>query len=195
MKIIQIGANNGKDATFDFINEHNNILELAIIVEPIPFSDIQESLKEQYSNINNSIIENIAITSQEIKSMPLYYLKDSNYEVSSFSYEHTRQHSPNLNEYPVCKMEVPCCTLNQLMEKYSVVDLDYLFIDAEGLDVHIIGSINFELYNIKNIIFEAVHADGPFQSTENLKSITDYLNVLEYQLEQYDDFCLIASKI
>jgi hypothetical protein len=30
------------------------------------------------------------------------------------------------------------------MEKYNLTDLDYLFIDTEGLDTYIINSIDFE---------------------------------------------------
>ena len=37
MNIIQIGANNGKDNVFDFIKENKDSLELAILIEPIPF--------------------------------------------------------------------------------------------------------------------------------------------------------------
>jgi|TARA_B110000908_G_C10130011_1_gene391746 FkbM family methyltransferase len=195
MKIIQIGANDGKDETFEFIKKNNNLLELVIIVEPIPFKEIQDSLKKQYYHINNSNIEQIAISSQEIESMPLFYLKDSNYEVSSFNYNHTHNHSPDLTKFPVCEIEVPCCSINKLMGKYNIKDLDYLFIDAEGLDVHIIGSIDFEIYNIKNIIFEFVHSDGPFKYTENLQEIISYLSRLGYKVEKYNNFCLKASKI
>ena len=58
MKVIQIGANNGKDETFSFIKKNNDKIELALIIEPIPFKSIQDSLKSQYKEIDNAIIEN-----------------------------------------------------------------------------------------------------------------------------------------
>lgn len=194
MNIIQIGANNGKDETFNFIKDHKNEIELAVIIEPIPFANVIDPLKEQYKEIDNDVIENIAISLDEKEFMTLYYLENSNYEVSSFNSHHTKAHSPNLEEFPLKEMQVPCSTINQIIDKYNIKKLDYLFIDAEGLDVHIIGSIDFNACDINNIIFECVHTDGPFKSEDNLKEIYGYLRNIGYKLEKYDDFCLIASK-
>tara|TARA_Y100000385_G_scaffold290650_1_gene364734 strand:+ start:226 stop:810 length:585 start_codon:yes stop_codon:yes gene_type:complete len=194
MKIIQIGANNGKDDTFKFIKDHKDEIELAVIIEPIPFVNVIDPLKEQYKEIDNAIIENIAISLDEKESMTLYYLENSNYEVSSFNSHHTKTHSPNLEEFPLKEIQVPCSTINQIIDKYNIKKLDYLFIDAEGLDVHIIGSIDFNACDIDNIIFEAVHTDGPFKSENNLREIQEYLRSMGYSLSKYDSFCLIASK-
>ena len=194
MKVIQIGANNGKDETFNFIKKNNDKIELALIIEPIPFKSIQDSLKSQYKEINNAIIENIAISLDEKEFMTLYYLENSNYEVSSFSSNHTETHSPDLEKFPLREMQVPCRNINQIIDKYNIKKLDYLFIDAEGLDVHIIGAIDFNTCDIDNIIFEAAHADGPFKQENNLREILGYLRGMGYKLEKYDDFCLIASK-
>lgn len=194
MKIIQIGANNGKDHVYDFINQNLPNLELAVLVEPIPF--IINELKNQYKDIKNAYIENIAISNEDnTDSMKLYYLKDSNYEVSSFNYYHTKTHSPSLIDYPVLSLDVPCLSINKLMDKYDLTYLDYLFIDTEGLDVHIISSIDFLKYDIQNIIFESAHTDGPFNAGENLKVITAYLNQYGYNVEQYDSLSSKASKI
>jgi len=192
MKLIQIGANNGKDHVFDFINKNKSELEIAVIIEPIPF--IIDDLKKQYEGLDKIIIENIAITNEDDKeSMTLYYLKDSNYEVSSFNEYHTRVHSPSLIDYPVLSMEVPCMSVNKIMEKHKLDSLDYLYIDTEGLDVFIICSLDFEKYSFKNIIFEAVHSDGPFQHGENLNKSVQYLESLGYLVSQFDSFCLKAS--
>ena len=60
MNIIQIGANNGKDKVFDLINQNRFIVDLAVLVEPIPF--IIDNLKNQYKDLDNISIENIAIS-------------------------------------------------------------------------------------------------------------------------------------
>ena len=192
MKIIQIGANNGKDSTFDFIKENKDSLELAILIEPIPF--IIDELKSQYKDINNIIVENIAITDEEnLEKMTLYYLGDSNYEVSSFNKNHVITHKPPGSLYPLESLEVSCSTINKLMDKHNIDIIDYLFIDTEGLDVHIIASINFTKYKIKNIIFEAVHTDGAFNRGENFNKICNYLNQLGYNLSSIDQLNIKAS--
>jgi FkbM family methyltransferase len=192
MKIIQIGANNGKDNVFDFINENKNSLELAILIEPIPF--IIDELKVQYKDINNIVVENIAITDDEnLEQMTLYYLGDSNYEVSSFSKSHVITHKPLGSSFPLESLEVSCLTINKIMNKYDLEIIDYLFIDTEGLDVHIIASIDFTKYKIKNIIFEAVHTDGAFNKGENFNKICNYLNQLGYNLSNIDQLNIKAS--
>jgi len=192
MKIIQIGANNGKDHVFDLIKENQNSLELAILIEPIPF--IINELKSQYENINNVIVENIAITdNKDIKTMTLYYLGDSNYEVSSFSKNHVITHKPPGSSYPLESLEVSCFTINDIMDKYNLDIIDYLFIDTEGLDVHIIASIDFTKYKFKNIIFEAIHSDGAFNIGENFNQTSKYLSHLGYNLSSLDQFNIKAS--
>jgi len=192
MKIIQIGANNGKDHVFDLIKENKDSLELAILIEPIPF--IIDELKSQYKDINNAVVENIAITDDEnIKTMTLYYLGDSNYEVSSFSKNHVMIHKPPGSSYSLESLEVPCFTINNLIDKYNLTDIDYLFIDTEGLDVYIIGSIDFTKCNIKNIIFEVMHTDGVFSRGENFDKISNYLTQLGYHLSSIDQYNVKAS--
>jgi hypothetical protein len=86
-------------------------------------------------------------------------------------------------------------TFNNIMEKYSLINLDYLFIDTEGLDTYIINSIDFKKYNIKNISFESKHTDGPFITGENANQIINYLTQLGYTLK-YDEnkWDIIATK-
>jgi FkbM family methyltransferase len=179
MKIIQIGANNGKDEVFDFINSNHFDLDLAILIEPIPF--IIDDLKNQYKDLDKIFIENIAINDDpDSKHLTLYYIENSNYEVSSFNKEHVMRHKPEDEINEIKSLDIPCMTFNDIMEKYNLTDLDYLFIDTEGLDVHIIASINFQKYNIKNITFEQIHSDGPFNNGENAKQILNYLEKLGY---------------
>lgn len=197
MKIIQIGANNGNDITYDFIKDHSNDIELVVLVEPIPFADIQGELFTKYKSINNSHIEKIAITPEEDKQLlTLYFNPNSNYEVSSTSLEHVKIHNKDLNlKSPPLSIEVPCCTINELIEKYNIKDLDYLFIDTEGMDYSIIKSINFNKYSIKNILFEGAHLDGPFKSTKNLLDLYNYFFQLGYKIKVLDDYNnILATK-
>jgi FkbM family methyltransferase len=184
MKIIQIGANNGKDEVFDLINQNRFIIELAVLIEPIPF--IIDDLKNQYKDLDNVSIENIAINDDpNSQHLTLYYIENSNYEVSSFNKEHVIKHKPEDEMNEIKSLDIPCITFNNIMEKYNLIDLDYLFIDAEGLDTYIINSIDFNKYNIKNIIFEALHANGPFNAGENAQQTINYLTNKGYMLK-YD---------
>lgn len=192
MKIIQIGANNGKDHVFDFVKENIDKIELVILIEPIPF--IIDDLKNQYKDINQAFIENIAITDDEhMETITLYYLEESNYEVSSFNKNHVIDHNPSEHPYTMNSLEVPCFTINKIIDKYNLETIDYLYIDTEGLDVHIIASIDFEKYTIKNIVFESVHTDGSFKRGENFNQTYNYLVQLGYNINPIDSLNAIAS--
>jgi FkbM family methyltransferase len=189
MKIIQIGANSGNDYVFDFISKNYNEIELAILVEPIPF--IINELKNQYEIYNNIIIENIAISDESISDFTLYYEENSNYEVSSFSKQHILDHG--CPEYKIKSVIVPSLTINQLLDKYNIIELDYLYIDTEGLDVHILSSIDYFKYKINNIIFEIAHTDGANRQGSNYLEITNYLKNLGYSLTFIDNLNIKAS--
>lgn len=174
MKVIQIGANSGKDHVFDFALNNRQDIELLVLVEPIPF--LIETLKSQYKGFEVAVVEAIAISDEETPNFTLYYEEDSNYEVSSFSKKHILDHG--CPDYKIKSVEVPAMTINQLLDKYEITELDYLFIDAEGLDVHLISSIDFTKYKISNIFFEIAHTDGAKTRGSNLSEITEYLQSL-----------------
>jgi len=189
MKIVQIGANSGKDDVFNFILSNKDKIDLAVLVEPIPF--IIDDLRQSYKSINNIVIENIAIADEESSEFVLYYEENSNYEVSSFSKQHILDHG--CPDYKIKSLKVPCLTINQLLEKYNITELDYLYIDTEGLDVHIISSINYSKYRINNIIFEIAHTDGANTRGANYSEIVNYLHNLGYSLTHRDNLNIKAS--
>lgn len=189
MKLIQIGANSGKDDVFNFILNNKSCIDLVILVEPIPF--IINNLKQNYESIDNIIIENIAISDEDVSEFVLYYEENSNYEVSSFSKRHILNHG--CPEHKIKSINVPCLTINQLLEKHNLVELDYLYIDTEGLDVHIIASIDYSKYKINNIIFETAHTDGVNTRGINYSEIMNYLNSLGYSLTPQDNLNMKAS--
>jgi FkbM family methyltransferase len=189
MKIIQIGSNNGNDSVRQFITENQNNIDLVVLVEPIPF--ILDQLKESYKNFNNIFIENIAISDDEFEKFTLYYEEGSNYELSSFRKQHLIDCNCSLEK--IKSIDVDCLTINQLFEKHNIDTLDYLHIDTEGLDVHIISSIDFNKFKINNIIFEVIHADGTQKLGTNYTETTEYLKKLGYNLSQLDGMNIKAT--
>ncbi len=189
MKLVQIGANSGNDDVFNFISKNRNNIDLAILVEPIPF--IIDTLKNEYQSFENIVIENIAISDTHVNEFTLYYEENSNYEVSSFSKQHILDHG--CPEYKIKSLNVPCLTINKLLEKYNITELDYLYIDTEGLDVFIISSIDYSKYKINNIIFEIAHTDGANNKGDNCDKILKYLQELGYSLTPLDNLNIQAS--
>jgi len=164
MNIIQIGTNKANDDITNIIHQYSSILTKFIAVEPL---DVHHSqIKECYKNIPQLIIEGIAITpSPTDEKLNFYYHKDDGpgYEVSSMNKEHILKHvifNPKLTEDGLVELKVNCLTLNQLFDKHDLKNIDILYIDAEGLDFELIKSIDYQKYNIINIIYEHLHING-----------------------------------
>jgi FkbM family methyltransferase len=164
MNIIQIGTNKGNDDVTNLIMQYSSVLDKFIAVEPLNVH--HSSIKDCYKDIPQLIIEEIAIAPNPSKEkLTFYYHKEDGpgFEVASTNKEHILKHvifNPKLTEDGIVELKVNCLTLNELFKKYNLVDIDVLYIDAEGLDFELIKSIDFEEFNIINIIYEHLHIDG-----------------------------------
>jgi len=155
MKFIQIGAHVGNDEAFDIIKNYN--IELGILIEPLP--QLIPKLQEAYNHISNIIIENKAIAVDSSDSISFYVdTKDPITELSSMNKQHLLEH--RVNEQDIEEIKVQAETLESILDRYNIVELDYLFIDTEGFDCDILNSFDMSRYKIHNIIFEDIHADG-----------------------------------
>lgn len=152
MKIVQIGACRGNDHVTKLVKDNN--VEFLLLVEANPFNI--ESLKQCYAEYN-CIIENIVINVEEIEgTIPFYYsINDGpGYEVSSIIKSHTMKY---YREDEIRQFDLPSTTIYNLLDKYNIKELDYLFLDIEGIDADIALSLNISNWNIKNIQIEFLH--------------------------------------
>lgn len=179
MNIVQIGSNKGNDDLTPIVKEYSEIITNLILVEPL--SVHFTSLKECYKDTKH-IIEQAAITDDEsVKELTFFYHKEDGpgYEVASLNKEHILKHviyNPKLTIDGIVEELVPCYTINTLLDKHDLLDIDILFIDAEGFDDKLIKSINFGKYNIINIIYENLHI--------NNDDTISYLNSKGYNIDK-----------
>jgi len=182
MNIIQIGTNKANDDVTVIVEQYSSVLNKFITVEPL-FVHHQD-IKECYKNIPQLIIEEIAVTPTPTKEkLNFYYHKEDGpgFEVASTNKEHILKHiiyNPKLTEDGIVELKVDCLTLNQLFEKHDLINIDVLYIDAEGLDFELIKSIDFDKFNIVNIIYEHLHINGEeaikFLESKNYDTIRNY---------------------
>ena len=181
MKFIQIGAHIGKDRAFDIVK--NEDIELGILVEPLPH--LLPKLQESYKNLNNIVIENQAISNGEGDVVSFYYdKKDPITELSSMNKQHLIKH--NVKEEDIGEIEIPSTSLGNLLNKYKIDELDYLFVDTEGFDYPILKSFDFTKSRIKTIIFEDVHTDGPFNRGKNYEILVGKFESEGYVVDKID---------
>ena len=169
MKIVQVGASIGNDHVTKLTNTTTD-LELLVLVEPNPKN--LERLNECYKNTQNTHIENIAILPNydDGKTVTLYFAERDagwGYEVTSIFKTHLEKHAYASSE--IESFTVDALTLNDLLEKYNISDLEYLFIDVEGIDKEVLMSLDLKKYNIQTIYVETIHID-------NVNELVQFMN-------------------
>ena len=160
--LIQIGANDG--IRFDVLNNHiKNNRTKSILVEPIKKNF--EELKNNYKNCDLVYFENLAISvNNEINFL---YKVDEKFlnlydrhipGITSFNRNHLIKHG--VKKRHISKEKVSSISIEELLKKYNLKDLDLLFIDAEGYDGKIV--LDFLKLNFVKpiIIFEYIHIDN-----------------------------------
>jgi FkbM family methyltransferase len=161
MIVIQLGTNNGNDHVRDLCkSQHPN---LVILVEP--FSRHNTTILENYKGIENVNLINKAILAEKQDRVELYYTEldgkirgpTCSYLVTSTLKSHLHKHG--YTDESIEAFTVEALTLEELFTNFNLTEIDYLFIDIEGIDFDVLKSINFEKYKINHIQIEHIHLD------------------------------------
>ena len=185
MVIVQIGTNDGCDDVCAFVKANAETITTCVLIEPLEF--LNEQIKQNYANINNVIIENIGIAADNTAAVEreFFYEENSdNYQVSSLIENHAKISIKSSNR--IVKKLIKVMNINDLFAKYNLTVIDYLFVDAEGVDVDIIDSINFSQFTIKNILFESAHSDGNWNKSNKYDMLVKKLKTLKYDVSDID---------
>ena len=157
-----------------------------ILIEPVP--KIFEKLKKNYAGYPHLHFENVAIS--DTRKTCEFYVVDENSDylknnpqlknecggpygdlVGSLDKNHVLRCKPDLTEKDIKVLQVPCVTLQDIVDKYHLDRIDVLHIDAEGHDEKILLSIDYNRISPQFIIFE--HSAMPF---DRYLFLLDYLS-------------------
>lgn len=172
MKIVQIGACRGNDHVTNLIK--NFTVDFLLLIEANPFNI--DSLKQCYNEYPH-FIENIAITpNTTTDSIAFYYsIADGpGYEVSSIKKSHPMMY---YREDEIREIKLPAMSLDDLLQKYNVSYLDYLFLDIEGIDAEVALSLDLSKYDIQHIQVEFLHLG------DRMNDVINHFQSNGYQLQ------------
>ena len=185
MVIVQLGSNNGYDGLTKFINDNNLKMFKCILVEPNKLHN--ESLLECYKKVENVIIENVAVKPPYIledKVEIFYHINDGpKYEVASMVRSHVEKH---YNGGEIKSFIVKSITIEELLDKHNLINIDWLLIDVEGLDAELVLTFNWSKYNIKKIDIEHLHLGDKKQEVFDLFEKMNYKQINGSDLHGYD---------
>jgi FkbM family methyltransferase len=150
--VVQIGACDGlmADPIHDWIQKNH---WRGVLVEPQKLEF--ERLKRTYQNeLDRVALENVAIADVE-GTRTLYRVKDSELTAAWKRGTASLLHRPDSEGFTA--EQVPCITLETLLQRHQVSRIDLLQVDVEGYDFEIIKLINFEKIRPKLIRYEHRH--------------------------------------
>lgn len=191
LSFVQIGANDGRrfDPIYEFATSRRFCFS-GIVVEPVPrfFHDLQHAyrnkpdIKAVNAAIHNSLSEaTLYVVSEK------YDLKVPEWALGTASFNKSHVIKAEVPEEYVEAIQVPCVSLENLMDKEGIASIDLLQIDTEGYDSEILRSIDVTKTRPGMIHFEHGMADGVMGQTE-MDDLIQLLNRQGYQvlLENYD---------
>ena len=198
--LVVIGAHIGVHILSD-IEEYKD--KQILLVEPVPHN--LRILKENIANYKAIKVEPITI-GQENKIRKFYFINEESVTslgkhwasgIGSFEKQHILNHKTkrfNVTDEHIETIDVQSLTFNELMNKYSISEIDKLQIDVEGAEYEILNSIDYKNMNINKILFESKHFDGTFNEGKKLKSIKEKLLTNNFKLTQIDKENILAEK-
>lgn len=175
--IVQIGANDGQ--RFDIINKFIKKFNPSVVfVEPIKKNF--DNLKKYYANQKNLFYENSAISVNDeiselykVKEDKIHFYDDHVVGITSFDKKHLLKHG--ISKFHIIKEKVNVISIQNLINKYSLKNIDLLLIDTEGYDAKIVKDF-LENSNLRPlIIFEYIHIkNNEFSETTKLLLNNNY---------------------
>ena len=195
---IEIGANDGE--------QHDPLRELilgrewrGIMIEPVPF--VFERLRRNYAGLDRVALENVAIA-DHVGARAFYHLAEAPPEeraslpgwydgIGSFSRDAVIAHGRDIPgiEERVVRTEVPCLTLDALLERHAVDRVDLLLVDAEGYDWEILRRVDLETTRPRLVIYEHYH----LAQADRERARARFAEAgFECKEEGFDTFCVDA---
>jgi len=160
MKFLQIGSSTAEDHLPQLTKD--SCAELVVLVEPLKIH--HDKISQAYFGIPYVILD-CAVVPNPIPSgkIPFFFHMDDcpNYPLSSISEDHFFQpRHGSLQKEKVVEISVPARTLSSILEEFNLYRLEYLMLDAEGIDDRILYSLDWRKFDIKQIYYEAVHINN-----------------------------------
>ena len=174
-----------------------------LLVEPVPhnISAIKENLKE-FKNIH---LEPVAVASVR-ETKDFFFVKATSINklkkhwasgIGSFNKNHLLNHRTKrflIEEDDIDKIPIKTVKFQDLIEKYSITEIDKILIDIEGYEYEILKDMDLKKVRINSILFEYKHFDGYQKTGEKLEEILKKFEENNYKTSKVDEENILAIK-
>lgn len=169
-KIIDIGANVGFFDTF--ILSHYPTSQI-VAFEPLPANFAQLKRNQTLNQDKNLHIENKAVSESRGKTSLYYNPTQGLTPIASTMNNFDKKNSE--------KIDVETVSLSDIMETYSMKEVDLLKLDCEGAEYEILYNTPKPLFD--NIHFITMETHSGTKEKENHEDLISFLRALNYQIK------------
>ena len=174
-----------------------------LLVEPVPhnISAIKENLKE-FKNVH---LEPVAVASVR-ETKDFFFVKATSINklkkhwasgIGSFNKNHLLNHRTKrflIEEDDIDNIPIKTVKFEDLIEKYSITEIDKILIDIEGYEYEILKDMDLKKVRINSILFEYKHFDGYQKTGEKLEEILKKFEENNYKTSKVDEENILAIK-
>ena len=174
-----------------------------LLVEPVPhnISAIKENLKE-FKNVH---LEPVAVASVR-ETKDFFFVKATSINklkkhwasgIGSVNKNHLLNHRTKrflIEEDDIDKIPIKTVKFEDLIEKYSISEIDKILIDIEGYEYEILRDMDLKKVRINSILFEYKHFDGYQKTGEKLEEILKKFEENNYKTSKVDEENILAIK-
>ena len=174
-----------------------------LLVEPVPHNicAIKENLKE-FKNIH---LEPVAVASVR-ETKDFFFVKATSINklkkhwasgIGSFNKNHLLNHRTKrflIEEDDIDKIPIKTVKFEDLIDKYSITEIDKILIDIEGYEYEILRDMDLKKVRINSILFEYKHFDGYQKTGEKLEEILKKFEENNYKTSKVDEENILAVK-
>ena len=174
-----------------------------LLVEPVPhnISAIKENLKE-FKNIH---LEPVAVASVR-ETKDFFFVKATSINklkkhwasgIGSFNKNHLLNHRTKrflIEEDDIDNIPIKTVKFEDLIDKYSITEIDKILIDIEGYEYEILRDMDLKKVRINSILFEYKHFDGYQKTGEKLEEILKKFEENNYKTSKVDEENILAIK-
>jgi len=174
-----------------------------LLVEPVPhnINAINDNLKE----FKNIYVEQVAVASVR-ETKDFFFVKATSINklkkhwasgIGSFNKNHLLNHRTKrflIEEDDIDKIPIKTVKFEDLIEKYSITEIDKILIDIEGYEYEILRDMDLKKVQINSILFEYKHFDGYQKTGEKLEEILKKFEENNYKTSKVDEENILAIK-
>ena len=174
-----------------------------LLVEPVPhnISAINENLKE-FKNVHLARVGVASVRETKdfffVKATSINKLKKHWASgIGSFNKNHLLNHRTKrflIEEDDIDKIPIKTVKFEDLIDKYSITEIDKILIDIEGYEYEILRDMDLKKVWINSILFEYKHFDGYQKTGEKLEEILKKFEENNYKTSKVDEENILAIK-